>query len=152
MLGNSESHTDAQHKMHAHVRPEKTLGFHLGLIPKHSASLTKSWRRAQAQRQLSKTGRWESSSCSRKSLSKHQLRDFPGSPVVKTPCFHSRGHGLIPGRGSRIPHAAAKKKKRKTKQQRQQNPPPAEHKPWNRTSGITLSRNTVFAIAVWENH
>ena len=33
--------------------------------------------------------------------------DFPGSPVVKTPCFHCRGQGfhLIPGQGTKILHA-----------------------------------------------
>ena len=25
-----------------------------------------------------------------------QRRDFPGSPVVKTPCFHCRGHRFDP--------------------------------------------------------
>ena len=32
------------------------------------------------------------------------LGEFPGSPVVRTPCFHCRGHGLIPGWGTKIPH------------------------------------------------
>ena len=31
--------------------------------------------------------------------------DFPGGPVVKTPRFHCRGAGLIPGQGTGIPHA-----------------------------------------------
>ena len=26
--------------------------------------------------------------------------DFPGSPVVKTPCFHCRGHGFDPWSGN----------------------------------------------------
>ena len=27
-------------------------------------------------------------------------RGFPGSPVVKTPCFHYRGHGFYPWSGN----------------------------------------------------
>ena len=29
-----------------------------------------------------------------------RLRDFPGGPVVKTPCFHFRGHGFDPWSGN----------------------------------------------------
>ena len=32
------------------------------------------------------------------------IRDFPGSPVVKTPCFQYKGCNLIPGWGIKIPH------------------------------------------------
>ena len=32
--------------------------------------------------------------------------DFPGSPVVKIPCFHCRGLGFDPWSGTKIPHAA----------------------------------------------
>ena len=38
---------------------------------------------------------------------------FPGGPVVKTPCPHCRGTGSIPGRGTKIPHAARHGKKKK---------------------------------------
>jgi len=31
--------------------------------------------------------------------------DFPGSPVVKTPCFYFKGTGSIPGWGTKILHA-----------------------------------------------
>ena len=31
------------------------------------------------------------------------LRDFPGGPVVKTPCFHCRGCGFILW-GTKIPY------------------------------------------------
>ena len=44
--------------------------------------------------------------------------DFPGGPVVKTPHSQCRGAGLIPGQGTKIPHASQrgqKKKKRKQK-------------------------------------
>ena len=34
--------------------------------------------------------------------------NFSGDPVVKTPCSHCRGHSLIPGQGTKIPHAATK--------------------------------------------
>ena len=27
-------------------------------------------------------------------------RDFPGGPLVKTPCFHCRGHGFNPWLGN----------------------------------------------------
>ena len=40
--------------------------------------------------------------------------DFPGGPVVKTLCLHCRGHGSIPGRGTKIPPAAKKNKQTKT--------------------------------------
>ena len=33
-------------------------------------------------------------------------REFPGSPVVRTRCFHCRGLGSIPGWGTKIPQAA----------------------------------------------
>ena len=36
----------------------------------------------------------------------HHFRDFPGGPVVKTPCFQCRGPRLIPGGRTKIPHAA----------------------------------------------
>ena len=39
-----------------------------------------------------------------------------GGPVVKTPCFHRRGTGSIPGWGTQIPYgAAAQQKKQKQK-------------------------------------
>ena len=31
--------------------------------------------------------------------------DFPDGPVVMSLCFHCRGKGLVPGGGSKIPHA-----------------------------------------------
>ena len=33
------------------------------------------------------------------------VRDFPSGPVVKTSPSNARGMGLIPGRGSKTPHA-----------------------------------------------
>ena len=47
---------------------------------------------------------------------KGHRKDFPGSPVVKTPHLHCRGHSSIPGQGTKIPRAAwhgQKKKKKK---------------------------------------
>ena len=32
-------------------------------------------------------------------------RNFPGTPLIKTPCFHCRGMSSIPGPGTKIPHA-----------------------------------------------
>ena len=47
--------------------------------------------------------------------------EFPGSPVVKTPCFHCRGPCSIPGWETRIPHVfSAAKKGRKKKKDLQQ--------------------------------
>ena len=46
------------------------------------------------------------------------LWDFPGSPVVKTPSFHCRGHGFDPWSGElrpRRPRHGQKEKKRKKK-------------------------------------
>ena len=33
------------------------------------------------------------------------MRDFPGSPLVKTLCFQAEGVSSIPGQGNKIPHA-----------------------------------------------
>ena len=41
--------------------------------------------------------------------------NFPGGPVVKTPCFHCRGSGAIPDRGTTIPHATLHSQKEKRK-------------------------------------
>ena len=45
------------------------------------------------------------------------LEGLPGSPVVKTPCFHCRGHGFDPwskGTKIRMLHSTAKKRKENT--------------------------------------
>ena len=34
------------------------------------------------------------------------MRDFPGSPVVKTLPSNAGGEGSIPGQGAKIPHAS----------------------------------------------
>ena len=36
---------------------------------------------------------------------KIQVGDFPGGPVVKNPPYNAGDAGLIPGRGTKIPHA-----------------------------------------------
>ena len=38
-------------------------------------------------------------------------QDFPGGPVVTSLCFHPGGMGLIPGLGTKIPHATWHDKK-----------------------------------------
>ena len=43
-----------------------------------------------------------------------KLRDFPGSPVVKTLLFNAGGLGSIPGREARISHASWPKNQHKT--------------------------------------
>ena len=43
---------------------------------------------------------------------------FPGGSVVKTPCFHCRGHGFNPWSGTKIPHATAWLKKKKMRWER----------------------------------
>ena len=43
-----------------------------------------------------------------------RARDFPGGPVVKTPCFHCMGHefkSLVGELRPHMPHSVAKKKK-----------------------------------------
>ena len=40
------------------------------------------------------------------SLFRILLGDFPSDPVIKIPPFNAEGVGLIPGRGTRIPHTA----------------------------------------------
>ena len=37
---------------------------------------------------------------------KNMARDFPGGPVVKNPPPNAENTGLIPGRGTKIPHAS----------------------------------------------
>ena len=39
-------------------------------------------------------------------LPKRRHRDFPGGPVVKKPPSNAGDAGSIPGRGTKIPHAA----------------------------------------------
>ena len=39
-------------------------------------------------------------------ISKQQIRDFPGGPVVKNSPSKASGTGLIPHQGARIPHAS----------------------------------------------
>ena len=45
------------------------------------------------------------------SIFKTGLGNFPGSPVVKTPCFKCRGADSIPGQGTEIRHAMHSQKK-----------------------------------------
>ena len=42
------------------------------------------------------------------------MRDFPGSPVVKTPHFTAGGTGSIPGQGTKIPHAVWRGQKKQS--------------------------------------
>ena len=46
---------------------------------------------------------------------RNSLQDFPGGPVVKTPCFHCRGHGFDPWLGKQDPtcHVSGPKKGKK---------------------------------------
>ena len=44
-------------------------------------------------------------------------RDFPGGPVVKTPCSQCRGPGFDPWSGKYIPHATSKSPHATTKTQ-----------------------------------
>ena len=41
-------------------------------------------------------------------LKRKDLRDFPGGPAAKTPCFQYRGPGFNPWSGKQIPYAATK--------------------------------------------
>ena len=40
------------------------------------------------------------------SIIKRNERDFPGGPVVKNMPYNAGDAGLIPGQGTKIPHAA----------------------------------------------
>ena len=58
-------------------------------------------------------------------LSHLKKKSFPGSPVIKNPRFHSRGHEFtnsIPAQGTKIPECmpggVAKKKKKKNSHSR----------------------------------
>ena len=44
---------------------------------------------------------------SKKTDKEIRRREFPGSPVVRTRCFHCQGPGSIPGQGTKILQAAA---------------------------------------------
>ena len=46
-------------------------------------------------------------------LLRWQYRAFPGSPVIKAPCFKCRDEGSIPGQGINIPPAAWHETKKK---------------------------------------
>ena len=51
-----------------------------------------------------------------RSLKMNQLAELPGGPVVKTPCFHCRGHRFNPWSGNydpACPKARPKKRKKK---------------------------------------
>ena len=50
---------------------------------------------------------------SSKAIQKQVVGDFPGGPVVKTLHFQGRSTGLIPGWGTKIPHAVQLQKKKK---------------------------------------
>ena len=41
-------------------------------------------------------------------------RDFPGGPVVKNPPYNAGDVGLIPGQGTKIPHATGQLSPRAT--------------------------------------
>ena len=50
-------------------------------------------------------------------MNEWKVREFPGGPVVRTLCFHCRGHGFDPW--TKIPHApwhGQEKKKRHNKE------------------------------------
>ena len=54
---------------------------------------------------------------------KCMLRDFPGGPVVKTPCSQCRGHGFDPWSGNEDPtcHTAWPKKRKQKRERKREN-------------------------------
>ena len=48
------------------------------------------------------------------------FRDFPGNPVVKTPCFHCRVMDSIPGWGIKISHAVLHGQKKKKEEEEEE--------------------------------
>ena len=47
---------------------------------------------------------------------KHQGRDFLGGSVIRTPQFHCRDMGSIPGQGNKVPQAEGHSQKKKKSQ------------------------------------
>ena len=43
--------------------------------------------------------------CTKDTMKKNEDRDFPGGPMVKNPPSKAGDTGLIPGWGTKIPHA-----------------------------------------------
>ena len=60
-------------------------------------------------------------------VKKKKKKEFPGVCVVRTPCFHRRSTGLIPGWGTKIPHAMWCSQKEIKQQQSGNNPSESEH-------------------------
>jgi len=57
-------------------------------------------------------------------------QEFPGGPAVRTPSFHCRGTGSIPGWENKIPHAVQ--------------PSPAPHPPKRKGLVIQSSRKKIY--------
>ena len=49
--------------------------------------------------------------------------EFPGSPVVRTRCFHCWGPGSVPGGGTRIPQPVVQEKEKKREREREREVP-----------------------------
>ena len=79
----------------------------------------------------------------KKTQSKHSLmvmKEFPGSSVVRTWCFHCGSLGSISGQGTKIPKATAaqpKKKKRERETERE-----SESSDYKRTKEGNLKKKT----------
>ena len=63
-------------------------------------------------------------------IKKIPFRDFPGSPVVKNPCLHGRGHGSHPWSENWDPtcHTVQPKQKKQTNNKKNQNKKERENK------------------------
>ena len=60
---------------------------------------------------------WFKQNNSKKYSCNSWIRDFPGGAVVKTLCSQYRGTGLIPGQGTKMPHATGLAKRGGKKKQ-----------------------------------
>ena len=45
-------------------------------------------------------------------------RELPGSPMVRTQCFHCCGPGSIPGQGTKLLHGVVKKERERERRQK----------------------------------
>ena len=79
-------------------------------------------------------------------------REFPGSPVVRTWCFHCQGPGSIPGRGTKTHKVPKKEKKRKKSHSKMEVGAGKQHRPlvpfslWEEING----NNSVSLKVLWK--
>ena len=84
-------------------------------------------------------------------------RDFPGGVVVKTPAFTAGSMGLIPGQGTKIPHAAQhSQKKREIRESESPCCWALEHlavvqRSWTLGTGPRVQVQVSSGVSYWQN-